>query len=95
MAVFLDFKRAFEIVNREILLRKLDNMSIKGAVLRWFNFYLVNRQQRVKFKDNISDALNVLNGVPQGTVLGLLLFLLYVNDIVSTVSRCKIEMALQ
>lgn len=91
--VFLDLKRAFEIVDRNILIYKLERYGIKGTVLNWFKTYLEDRTQRVKFNGVMSDSLKVDSGVPQGSVLGPLLFLVYVNDIAKVVKDgCEIRL---
>src|SRR5699024_4242807 len=79
IAVFLDFRRAFEIIDREILLVKLKKIGVDAVVLRWFESYLTNRYQAVKFGNCISSKKEIKYGVPQGTVLGPILFLLYLN----------------
>jgi len=90
--IFLDLKRAFEIVDRSVLIKKLQCYGLRAAVLEWFRCYLGNRSQRVKFNDTLSEPINVNLGVPQGSVLGPLLFLLYINNITEVmIGNCSIR----
>ncbi len=79
--ILLDFAKAFDTVNHEILLRKLDYYGIRGVALDWFRTYLKDRTQRVFLDGELSEYNYNYHGVPQGSVLGPLLFLLYINDI--------------
>ena len=79
--VFCDLSKAFDRVWHKCRLFKLETYGISGGLLDWFNSYLCNRTQKVMYKDILSSTSCIKAGVPQGSVLGPLLFLLYVNDV--------------
>ena len=80
--ILLDFAKAFDTVNHEILLDKLQYYGIRGTALKWFQSYLKDRMQCTEIGNTQSNLEYVKCGVPQGSILGPLLFLLYINDIV-------------
>ena len=79
--VFIDLKKAFDTVSHSILLQKMEYYGIRGTALHWFTSYLSERQQYVSVNGNTSGQLEISCGVPQGSVLGSLLFLICINDL--------------
>lgn len=92
VAVFLDLKRAFETVDREILCKILYYYGVKGITLKWFESWLNNRKQKTIFNNECSETKINNIGIPQGTPLSCILFVVYINVIVSSVRNCKINL---
>ena len=86
--VFLDSKKAFDTVDHDILLSKMNLYGIQGIALDWFRSYLTNRAQRCLVNGSLSRICSLKCGVPQGTILGPLLFLIYINDLPNCLTSC-------
>ena len=88
LVTFIDFKKAFDCVQFDILIKKVEALDLDEKFISWLKDYLSKRQQRVFANGHLSSFLDIRQGVPQGSILGPLLYIIYANDIHNILTKC-------
>ena len=91
-AVFIDLRKAFDTVDPHIMLKKLSNIGVPADCLQWFTSYLTDRRICTLFNSSTSAESNIEYGVPQGSIHGPLLFIIYIDDIVKHLNHCSVHL---
>lgn len=90
LVVFIDYSKAFDTMRHSTLIEKLDNSGVRGSLRRWCEDYLRERSYCVRIGSACSDAVSVTEGTAQGSVLGPIHYLTYVNDINNVIEKCTV-----
>ena len=92
LAAFIDFRKAFDCVQHPVLLKKLSALKLDEKTLKWVKDYVTNREQRIFANATYSSFQTIAQGVPQGSVLGPLFYVVYANNLTNIIQNCEIAM---